>query len=558
MANKRIKDLATTATTTASDDFMAVDGVTNGTRKLSAATPAFLTSVTTPSLTSPASTNLTLAGGAGNSSIILTPAGTGGVGIGTASPASKLHVAGGGNEIARFQSGNSGDNSYIALSNTSNSSVRATLGYNQANDSFTLGDASAVRMTMLQGGNVGIGTTTPLAALHVLSADSGQYGSTDRGQACLYTSDTQAINIGGVLQLGGKYSTTDATPISYGFVAGKKESSTNDNADGYLAFGTSLNSTSPYQFERMRISSLGTVSISATTAGASNAGALVVQGGISAGNTGSAASYFGGAVTVAGDITLSNAASTPTFTVKSSLLGATCKLVFGDGSNNDQNTLSSQGGTLTISRNATALLTLSNTTATFAGAVNVAPAGAVDAVVSLQSASGQAVGAHWKETSIADRGWLGYAAGSSNLVYRSAGYNSATGTLRLTIDGSTGAATFAGAVTSNGISFGNTASLARSFWYNSANGIIIQAGTGTSDDFALVNAAASANILTVPTGTLNIKVAGTVIAPAATTSLAPLRIPHGTAPTSPTDGDMWTTIAGLYIRINGATVGPLS
>ena len=47
--------------------------------------------------------------------------------------------------------------------------------------------------------------------------------------------------------------------------------------------------------------------------------------------------------------------------------------------------------------------------------------------------------------------------------------------------------------------------------------------------------------------------AGTVIAPAATASLAPLRIPHGTAPTSLTDGDMWTTTAGLFIRINGVT-----
>ena len=63
MADIRIKDLATTATTTASDDFMAVDGSTNGTRKLSAATPAFLTSVTTPSLTSPAATALTLGTG---------------------------------------------------------------------------------------------------------------------------------------------------------------------------------------------------------------------------------------------------------------------------------------------------------------------------------------------------------------------------------------------------------------------------------------------------------------------------------------------------------------
>ena len=72
MADIRIKDLATTATTTASDDFMAVDGATNGTRKLSAATPAFLTSVTTPSLTAPASNNLTLAGGtAGSDSVVV-------------------------------------------------------------------------------------------------------------------------------------------------------------------------------------------------------------------------------------------------------------------------------------------------------------------------------------------------------------------------------------------------------------------------------------------------------------------------------------------------------
>lgn len=72
MADIRIKDLATTATTTAFDDFMAVDGSTNGTRKMNAAAPAFLTSVTTPSLTSPAATNLTLAGGtAGSDSVVV-------------------------------------------------------------------------------------------------------------------------------------------------------------------------------------------------------------------------------------------------------------------------------------------------------------------------------------------------------------------------------------------------------------------------------------------------------------------------------------------------------
>ena len=45
---------------------------------------------------------------------------------------------------------------------------------------------------------------------------------------------------------------------------------------------------------------------------------------------------------------------------------------------------------------------------------------------------------------------------------------------------------------------------------------------------------------------------------AGTTGVSTLRIPHGSAPSAPVDGDMWTTTAGLYIRINGGTVGPLS
>lgn len=49
-----------------------------------------------------------------------------------------------------------------------------------------------------------------------------------------------------------------------------------------------------------------------------------------------------------------------------------------------------------------------------------------------------------------------------------------------------------------------------------------------------------------------------LIVPAGTTGISSLRIPHGAAPTSPVDGDMWTTTAGFFIRINGATVGPLS
>lgn len=59
-------------------------------------------------------------------------------------------------------------------------------------------------------------------------------------------------------------------------------------------------------------------------------------------------------------------------------------------------------------------------------------------------------------------------------------------------------------------------------------------------------------------GTYDSQFGGQVRLPATTTSRASLRIPHGTAPSSPVDGDMWTTTAGLFVRINGATVGPLT
>lgn len=40
---------------------------------------------------------------------------------------------------------------------------------------------------------------------------------------------------------------------------------------------------------------------------------------------------------------------------------------------------------------------------------------------------------------------------------------------------------------------------------------------------------------------------------ATTTSRASLNVPHGTAPSSPVNGDIWTTTSGLLVRINGVT-----
>src|SRR5512134_1217721 len=40
------------------------------------------------------------------------------------------------------------------------------------------------------------------------------------------------------------------------------------------------------------------------------------------------------------------------------------------------------------------------------------------------------------------------------------------------------------------------------------------------------------------------------------TGYASINLPHGTTPTSIEDGDIWTTTAGLFARINGSTIGP--
>lgn len=49
---------------------------------------------------------------------------------------------------------------------------------------------------------------------------------------------------------------------------------------------------------------------------------------------------------------------------------------------------------------------------------------------------------------------------------------------------------------------------------------------------------------------------GKVTLPASVAGSAPLNIPQGTAPSSPANGDIWTTSVGVYARINGTTYGP--
>jgi hypothetical protein len=66
----------------------------------------------------------------------------------------------------------------------------------------------------------------------------------------------------------------------------------------------------------------------------------------------------------------------------------------------------------------------------------------------------------------------------------------------------------------------------------------------------------NAHALWVQSGTA--KFDGLVSTLSSTTGSAGIRVPHGVAPTTPVDGDMWTTTSGLFLRVNGGTVGPLA
>jgi len=228
MADIRIKDLPTTASLTASGDFIAIDGTSNGTRKLNAASPAFLTSVTTPSLTSPAATALTL-GTTDSGAAITVLSASNNVGVGVIAPAQKLSVNG---TTQWAQTDEPGYSGYLT-----NASTNAA--YNPAITRNLIGST---------------GSTYTIA-----HGDMDAYAG---------------------IQFGLSGTTTNAGNISF-----------------FAASGSFATNESVTPVARMFIASTGDVSISSTTAGSANAGALVIAGGISAGNS-NVASYFGGTVTL--------------------------------------------------------------------------------------------------------------------------------------------------------------------------------------------------------------------------------------------------------------------
>lgn len=70
----------------------------------------------------------------------------------------------------------------------------------------------------------------------------------------------------------------------------------------------------------------------------------------------------------------------------------------------------------------------------------------------------------------------------------------------------------------------------------------------------LASSTTNINLGTVAGGAATVTTNALLLTRASATTGSGLRIPHGTAPTTPTNGDVWTDTAGFYARINGATV----
>jgi hypothetical protein len=127
---------------------------------------------------------------------------SGRLGIGTTSPSVRLHAVSSGGEIMRLETSGfatggayfqlkntSGDLGYIGWGSSANDDM-SLFNYKNANLIFATNNTERMRIT--SGGNVGIGTTSPSTALHVVGA--GTFSSSVTVNGALYVGQTGVTN----------------------------------------------------------------------------------------------------------------------------------------------------------------------------------------------------------------------------------------------------------------------------------------------------------------------------------------------------------------------------
>jgi hypothetical protein len=128
-----------------------------------------------------------------------------------------------------------------------------------------------------------------------------------------------------------------------------------------------------------------------------------------------------------------------------------------------------------------------------------------------------------------------------------------TATFAIAISGNAGTATtLTTARTINGVSFNGSANISvnnvAAVTFNNAG---IGAASGTTFDGGTAQTISfnSIGALGLPGGTMT----GKINTVASAVGTAGFGLPHGAAPTTPVNGDLWTTTAGLFARVNAVT-----